>query len=326
MPSPHSQALVSIIIPIYNAAPYLARTWGSLSSQTYTQLEIILIDDGSRDASLDICRDIAVQDSRVKVLHHDNRGASFTRNRGIEEATGDYIMFVDADDALSPYSVEALLKAAQKHHADISVGDVSVLYTNESPDWREPDINDSCRIQSDQAYNHLSHYEWWGPVAKLYKALFIKQFRFPKETLSEDYFLMVQMFHQASICHQPGAIYAYHKRDGSLSTASDITPRSLDELYNTYNAWLYAKEHLPSFEKTALHFFTETCVKLATLSFFSNCQGAAECWDFSRMLLTKHAVSIILNKVSHLALKLRVICIILGKMAMSVIGHFIHHP
>lgn len=317
---------VSIIIPVYNAAPYLKRTFGALQNQTYSHLEILLVDDGSADNSLELCNEFAARDSRVRVLHHHNQGASFTRNLGIEAAKGDYIMFMDADDSLSPYAVESLMQAILAHHADISVGDVAIIRDGAEPKWEKPEVMHSTPISCQQAYKRLARYEWWGPYAKLYKASFIKQFRFPKETLSEDYFLMVQMFHQASICHQPGAIYAYHKRDGSLSTASDITPRSLDELYNTYNAWLYAKEHLPSFEKTALHFFTETCVKLATLSFFSNCQGAAECWDFSRMLLTKHAVSIILNKVSHLALKLRVICVILGKMAMSVIGHFIHHP
>lgn len=322
MPSLHSQALVSIIIPIYNAAPYLVRTWDSLSSQTYTQLEIILIDDGSGDDSLDICRDIAMQDGRVKVLHHENQGASFTRNRGIEEAAGDYIMFVDADDALSPYSVEALLKAAQKHHADITVGDVSVLYSNESPDWREPDINNSCWIPSDQAYNRLARYEWWGPVAKLYKALFIKQFRFPKETLSEDYFLMVQMFHQASICHQPGTIYAYHKREGSLSTATDIALRSLDELHNTYNAWLYTKEYIPAFSGYALHFYTESCVKVALRAARAE-PSVDEIWKVSQMGIKKNLHRIFFNSRTHFKLKIICLLIFLGKSACRLIQNYI---
>lgn len=314
--------IISIIIPIYNAAPYLARTWNSLSSQTYTQLEIILIDDGSRDDSLDICRDIAMQDGRVKVLHHDNQGASFTRNRGIEEATGDYIMFVDSDDALSPYSVEAMLKAAQKHHADITVGDVSLLFNNESPDWCEPEINNSCRISSDQAYNHLARYEWWGPYAKLYKASFIKQFRFPKETLSEDYFLMVQMFHQASICHQPGTIYAYHKREGSLSTATDIALRSLDELHNTYNAWLYTKEYIPAFSGYALRFYTESSVKVALRAALAE-PPVDEIWQASQMGIKKNLHRIFFNCRTHFKLKILCLLIFLGKSACRLIQNSI---
>lgn len=313
-------SLVSIIIPIYNAAPYLVRTWESLASQTYDNLEILLIDDGSQDASLEIMKDIASRDKRVQVLHHDNQGASFTRNRGIEQATGDYIMFMDADDALSPYAVESLLQAAETLLADIAVGDVSVIHDNITQDWSKPDINLSSLITTEQAYNHIAHYEWWGPVAKLYKASFLKQFRFPKETLSEDYFLMVQMFHKAHICHQPGVIYAYLKREGSLSTTTTLTPRSIDEVYNTYNAWQYSKQHFPSFEKTALLFFTESIIKVAGIS-CRNDNFSPYTWGWSTLqkIAFSNSKAILFNSKTSWKLKLLFIFILLGKNVYKII-------
>lgn len=323
--SPIDTVKVSVIIPVFNAAPYLERTFESLRKQTHSNIEIIIIDDGSTDESPQRCKDNTEIDNRIIVIHQENQGASIARNRGIETASGEYIMFMDADDEISPYALDSLLQTILLHNADIAIGDVEIIRGIKTISWSTPDISTSRQVNSIQAYNHLARYEWWGPVAKLYKASFLKQFRFPKETLSEDYFLMVQMFHQASICHQPGVIYAYHKRESSLSTATDLTPHSLDELHNTYNAWLYAKNHVPTFVNSALHFYSETSVKLATLSFFSNRQEAAQCWALSRMLLKKHTISILLNKKSHFALKLRVICIVLGKITMPIIKHFIHH-
>lgn len=316
--------LVSIIIPIYNVAPYLARTWESLASQTYDHLEILLIDDGSQDASLEIMKDIASSDKRVQILHHDNQGASFTRNRGIEQATGDYIMFMDADDALSPYAVESLLQAAEAHHADITVGDVSVIHDNITLDWSKPDINLSSLITTEQAYNHLAHYEWWGPCAKLYETSFLKQFRFPKETLSEDYYLMVQMFHQARLCHQPGAIYAYLKREDSLSTCSELSTRALDELYNTYNAWKYSKKYIPLFSDYALHFYTESCVKIACRAVQITSENN-DYWSFALKGIKKQLLHIFFNGKTHFKLKILCLLLSLGKSSSRLVQHLQNH-
>ena len=317
-------ALVSIIVPIYNAAPYLERTRESLLKQTHNNLEILLIDDGSQDSSLEICKDIARRDKRVQVLHHENQGASATRNRGIELSSGDYIMFMDADDALSPYAVESLLKAAETCKADISVGDVSVIYDNNCPDWSKPDIECCRQITSDEAYNHLSRYEWWGPYAKLYKASFLKQFRFPKETLSEDYYLMVQMFHQARLCHQPGAIYAYLKREDSLSTYSELSTRALDELYNTYNAWKYSKIYIPLFSDYALHFYTESCVKVACRAVQITSENN-DYWSFALKGIKKQLLHIFFNGKTHFKLKILCLLLSLGKSSSRLVQHLQNH-
>ena len=93
-----TQPLLSVIVPVYNAAPYLRRCLDSICGQTYPNLEIILIDDGSTDSSLEICKQYAAKDPRVRVLHQANKGLPATRNVGIEQSKGEFFTFVDSDD------------------------------------------------------------------------------------------------------------------------------------------------------------------------------------------------------------------------------------
>ena len=90
--------VISIIVPIYNAEEYLERCIESIKKQTYQKWELILVDDGSTDCSLQLCEKIALKDTRIRVIHIENLGVSMARNRGIEEAKGEYISFIDADD------------------------------------------------------------------------------------------------------------------------------------------------------------------------------------------------------------------------------------
>lgn len=110
--------LVSVIIPIYNAEKYLKNCLDSIVNQTYKNLEIILIDDGSKDGSADICREYAEKDDRIIFISRENRGVSATRNQGIDLASGDYYSFIDADDYLELDAYEYLLDIVEKHNVD----------------------------------------------------------------------------------------------------------------------------------------------------------------------------------------------------------------
>ena len=116
-----TQPLVSIIIPVYKAAPDLGRCIESVRRQTYQNLEILLINDGSKDASLQICNMYARVDSRVCVLDKDNSGVSATRNVAIETASGKYLQFVDSDDYLAPDATETLVARAEADRADLVI-------------------------------------------------------------------------------------------------------------------------------------------------------------------------------------------------------------
>ena len=165
---------VSIVIPVYNLEKYLEECLNSVIHQTYTNLEIILLDDGSCDQSLKICQEFESKDKRIKVFSHPNKGVSYTRNRGIEIATGEYLMFVDGDDYLKPLWVENYVKAAEKSNADVVIGGLTFLLETEEMIQKKPLVLGEF---SKNLWNCIctKNNEIYGYVPnKLYRTEFIK--------------------------------------------------------------------------------------------------------------------------------------------------------
>lgn len=119
--------LISVIIPVYNASRFLEHCVSSVLAQTYQNLEIILVDDGSTDLSGDLCDAFAKKDSRIKVIHQQNRGLSGARNSALELATGDFLIFIDSDDTIRPNLISCLYSLCCSHHAEISICGFSEL-------------------------------------------------------------------------------------------------------------------------------------------------------------------------------------------------------
>ena len=115
-----SKGKVSVIVPVYNVEKYVAKCIESILGQTYSDIEILIVDDGSTDGSYAICRRYADIDFRIKLFTQDNEGLSASRNKMLKEATGEYILFVDADDWILPYLVERLLELIDEYDADIA--------------------------------------------------------------------------------------------------------------------------------------------------------------------------------------------------------------
>lgn len=122
--------LISVIIPVYNAEPYLHRCIDSVRNQTYQNLEIILVDDGSTDRCPQICDELQMQDSRIQVIHKKNGGQGLARNSGLKIASGAYVTFVDSDDWISKNHIENLYRAAKKSDADSVIGAHTSAYAN----------------------------------------------------------------------------------------------------------------------------------------------------------------------------------------------------
>jgi glycosyltransferase involved in cell wall biosynthesis len=116
------EAKVSVIVPVYNVELYLEECLDSIICQTFKEIEIILINDGSIDRSLDIMELYASKDSRITVLNQPNRGVSVARNAGIQHASGEYILFADSDDTIVPEAIEELYRKAGETGADLVIG------------------------------------------------------------------------------------------------------------------------------------------------------------------------------------------------------------
>ena len=124
--------LVSVIIPVYNVAPYLREALDSVVNQTYKELEIIIVDDGSTDGSASICEEYASADSRIKLIHQNNKGLSGARNTGLAHATGELVAFIDSDDSISPLFIESLVNASVSSSTSIAICRFSTIETSGS--------------------------------------------------------------------------------------------------------------------------------------------------------------------------------------------------
>ncbi|MCI9127541.1 MAG: glycosyltransferase family 2 protein [Eubacterium sp.] len=113
--------MVSVIIPVYQAEKYLARCISSVKGQTYKNLEILLVDDGSKDESLSICKELAQKDMRIRVFHHENMGVAATRNRGMDEAQGEFVYFLDSDDWIEKDTLSTMVSSMAEHDTDVCI-------------------------------------------------------------------------------------------------------------------------------------------------------------------------------------------------------------
>lgn len=168
--------LVSIIVPVYNAGKYLRKCIDSIRKQTYCNIEIILINDGSIDGSLDICRNYAASDNRVRLISQGNRGVSAARNLGIKNAQGDYICFVDADDYVSEDYVSFLYNKVVQYDADIAA--CAFSYEMSKGAWKKNLNKEESFFNKKEGM--ISFFKKSGingsPCCKLYKTEVIKKF------------------------------------------------------------------------------------------------------------------------------------------------------
>ena len=178
--------MVSVIIPFYNTEKYARDCLDSVIRQTYRELEIILVDDGSPDLCGEICESYAASDGRIRVIHKENGGLSDARNAGIEAATGEYITFVDSDDVVDARYVEGMLAALEQYGADI----VQIQYTYYFKELggRDPHFGEAVVAEGDEAFRNLMRRREANEsaCAKLYRREVIGDIRFPKGRINED--------------------------------------------------------------------------------------------------------------------------------------------
>lgn len=191
-----SDKLISVIVPVYNIeSEYLERCIGSICGQTYQNLDIILVDDGSTDGSGSICDRFATEDSRVRVFHKENGGSSSARNLGIKEAKGEYIGFIDSDDYIESDMYELLTGAVEKYNAPMA--QISRDEIDETG-MRMPDIcippKEELRITSEDMMRELlMHRGDCSYCTRItHKALFVDR-EFPMGKLNEDFYLLTHM-------------------------------------------------------------------------------------------------------------------------------------
>ena len=213
-------ALISVIVPVYNVAQYLEKSIASIQQQTYQNLEIILVDDGSTDESGRLCEQIAEQDERVLVYHKDNEGLSQARNDGLKQAHGDYVIFIDSDDYIHPEMIASLYQQLVNEDADVSSCGVMNVYANsESPQTEKQDDYFVCETET-FLREYLIGEKIPGTICnKLIKKEIAIQLTFPKGLIYEDayyHFDLIKVAKKYVVNTKP--YYYYFHRGDSITT------------------------------------------------------------------------------------------------------------
>lgn len=211
--------LVSLVVPVYNVEHYLDACMASILNQTYTNIEIILVDDGSTDNSGIMCDKYSKIDDRIKVVHKENGGLSDARNKGILHTNGNYIIFIDSDDVISTNFVEYLYTLLKENSGDIAICDSVHCYPDKEIVFENETINKV--FSSEQAIIEMLYQKSflvsaWG---KIYRKEYFNDILFPYGMLFEDSAIMYKIFDKANkIVYGNAKLYGYMHREGSITT------------------------------------------------------------------------------------------------------------
>lgn len=208
--------VISIIVPIYNIEKFLPCCIDSILAQTFTEWELILVDDGSSDTCGSICDEYATKDGRIRVIHKPNGGLTSARNAGLAMASGEWVMHLDGDDWIEPEMLELLLRKGEETGADIVMGDFLFAYPDRDVPYRLPDWDD-CKTTSLNRYITSVWTCVWGGIHK--RSLYEEhQLQSPQGvTYCEDFHLIVRLCYFARKVvnvHRP--FYHYRQQEGSV--------------------------------------------------------------------------------------------------------------
>ena len=232
---------VSIIIPVYNVEKYLSRCLNSAINQTYKNVEIVAIDDGSTDSSLALLEEAKEKDSRIKIIHEENHGVSFARETGLQNATGDFICWLDPDDWMDPDLVEYCIQTLSQTKTKLIMFDYYLFNTKcEVASHCNPEIDKEVVLTKHQAFewllnNKIEDHLWACLASKeLYEG-----FHFPDYQAFEDVYTYSFLLEKAdSVVWSPKNKYHYYMRGDSLIHVSFSCKKNLDEL----SALLYRRK------------------------------------------------------------------------------------
>lgn len=222
--------LVSIIVPLYNAENYIESNVKSILSQSYKNLEVIYVNDGSTDSSLPILKSLVNKDSRIKIISQQNQGASVARNNGMKEATGEFLMFIDADDYIEVDMVLSLVKLMKVKDVDLVISCLNINYYNNQMKLertiknflKEEKITGNKNIAENIVYM-FENESINGPTCKLYKSDIIKKnnIKMPKHIhLQEDLYFNVQYLKYCNSIYTTAKAYYYYNHFPTESVTS----------------------------------------------------------------------------------------------------------
>lgn len=247
-------AIISVIIPVYNSKNYLECCLESVINQTFKNLEIIIVNDGSSDGSKEICELYAKKDSRIKLINQENQGVSAARNKGLDIAQGEYIGFVDSDDFVKQDMYEKLYKLITDNKADIAVCAVEEINTHGKKKSSSTDSNSKTflfdtkeAVECILSGKFLTMYS----VNKLYRRELFKDIRYKIGVIYEDTILSTQIFAKSKKVVYNSQVLYYYVRNPDSITLQKFSPKDMDIIDSGEYVSKFIEDRIPSLQKAA---------------------------------------------------------------------------
>ena len=242
------EPLISVIIPVYKVEEILHRCVDSVISQTYQNLEIILVDDASPDNCPAICDAYAEKDKRVKVIHKANAGVGEARNTGVDVATGEYLFFLDSDDFITPNAIGVLYNRICQDGSDMAIGRFTMYYEDGSTDDHPTEWMKDALFTGQELIAQMSQDLQYAPApwGKLYKRELFREIRYPQKKCGEDLWvwpMLVNLCDRISVVDE--IICYYYQRAGSIMNTYNAAARkdSLEAHLHVVNFFLQIDAH-----------------------------------------------------------------------------------
>ena len=241
---------ISLIVPIYGVEKYIAKFAESALDQTYQDLQFIFVNDGTKDRSMEILRDLIANryahlQSRIVIIDKENGGLPSARKAGLDVAEGEYVLFADSDDWMETDAVEKVMAKADETHADIIYFDLIKEYGNRTSYKRERDYTGATK--DDFIVNMFNYKSFGYTVTKCFKRRLYTEnvIYFPKLGMHEDIYLMSQIiFYAKSLVHIPEALYHYRKDNPDSFCAQDRLKRHVSSTTNLLDLYEHYRENL----------------------------------------------------------------------------------
>ena len=259
--------LLSVVIPVYNAASYLQRCVKSVCNQTYQEIEIILVNDGSNDNSGALCDELAQKDTRIRVVHQKNSGSSAARNAGIQCAKGDYIVFLDADDYFTPEAFLAFDKYVEKDFDIVYFKTDSINLNDGTRSNRHNRINPLIQSFFTDGNEDILRYRFVNPIAKMLRTEFVigGGFQFDEILVSNDVWFSIMTGHSAKkITADDAVVYMITAGDSGSSLTKK---RTKENWFTRYKVMVKVNTFLKSIGKYQYRIILKGALRIAWKEF-----------------------------------------------------------
>ncbi len=261
--------LITVIVPVYKAEKYLERCVDSIRNQTYSNLEIILVDDGSPDNSGMICDSLAKLDKRIKVIHQDNGGSSAARNAGLDAMSGDYVGFVDSDDWIEKEMYEILYSRMISEHADISCCGIKICTDEKVLHYFNSDLEQNLTFERQEALQELTYNKRiTGSMSdKLYKANVFQCLRLREGILYEDSQIQPYCLHNVDrVTYTSMPLYCYFQSPES-NIRGRYSLRHYDLIKIGEERVLFYQKEYPAISEYAQIYHISNCLNVFAFSY-----------------------------------------------------------